>query len=158
MPIRFGIERCRYLVDQCGQVGRSADLAELPLAVEFLADRQQVDRDALLVQAREGFPDPTMPVNVKIVGLQELGDVVVDLWVNEHRPYDGFFGFSAVGCCRRRWRGGGGECFRLYGIRHFFFGLLGLSDLSGFSASGLSSVSLSSPSALSLSLSSRSRS
>jgi hypothetical protein len=51
-------------------------------------------------------------VNVKIVRLQELGDIVIDFGVNQYRPYDCFFGFSAVrdaGC------GGGGSSVFLVG-------------------------------------------
>jgi hypothetical protein len=48
-------------------------------------------------------------VDIEIVGLQELGNVVIGFGINQYRPYDCFFGFSAV------WdagRGGGGGFFR----------------------------------------------
>jgi len=35
-------------------------------------------------------------VDVEIVRLQELGHVVIGFRVNQYRPYDCFFGFSAV--------------------------------------------------------------
>jgi hypothetical protein len=41
-------------------------------------------------------------VDVKIIRREELGDIVINFGVNQHRPYDGFFGFSAVWDCRRR--------------------------------------------------------
>jgi hypothetical protein len=50
-----------------------------------------------------------MTMNVKIVGLQKLGYIVIDFRVNKNRPYDGFFGFSVM---RNAWRGGGGCFFR----------------------------------------------
>jgi hypothetical protein len=41
-----------------------------------------------------------MTVDVEVIGIQELGDVVIDFRVNENRPHDGFFGFSTVRDCR----------------------------------------------------------
>ena len=70
--------------------------ASWPLALELLAQGQQIDRDALLVQAGVGLPYPAVAVDVEIVGLQELRDVVVDLGINQHRPHDGFLGFPIV--------------------------------------------------------------
>jgi hypothetical protein len=52
------------------------------------------------VQAGKGFPDPAVAVDVEIVCAQELGNIVIDFRVNENRPYDGFFGFTAVRDCR----------------------------------------------------------
>jgi hypothetical protein len=99
-PVGFGVERGRHLVDQRRQVGGSADLAQLAAPVQFVGNGQQVDGDALLVQAGERLPDPFVTVDVEIVRAQELGDVVIDFRVNENRPYDGFFGFTAVRDCR----------------------------------------------------------
>jgi hypothetical protein len=52
------------------------------------------------VQAGETLPDPFVPVDIEIVRVEELGDVVINFGVNENRPYDGFFGFTAVRDCR----------------------------------------------------------
>jgi hypothetical protein len=41
-----------------------------------------------------------MAVDIKIISTQKLGDVVIDFRVNEDRPNDGFFGFSAMRDCR----------------------------------------------------------
>jgi hypothetical protein len=37
-----------------------------------------------------------MPMNVKIIRGQKLSHVIIGFRVNEDRPNDGFFGFSAV--------------------------------------------------------------
>jgi hypothetical protein len=37
-----------------------------------------------------------MPVNIEVIGLQELGYVVVDLGVDQHSPHDGFLRFPIV--------------------------------------------------------------
>jgi hypothetical protein len=39
-------------------------------------------------------------VDVEIVHIEKLCDVVIDFRVNENRPNDGFFGFTAVRDCR----------------------------------------------------------
>ena len=75
-----------------GQVGRSAGLGQPPLPLQLLRDGQQVDRQTLVVQAGEGLPDPAIAVQEEIVGDEEVGDVVVDLGVDQDRPQDGLFG------------------------------------------------------------------
>ena len=101
VPVGRGVQRGRNLIDQGGQIGAPADLGKLALSVELFAQRQQIDRDALLMQARVRLPDPPVAVDMEIVGLQELRDVVVDLGINEHRPHDCFFGFPIVRNARR---------------------------------------------------------
>ena len=105
-PVGFGIERGRHLVDQRRQIGGPADFAQLAAAVQFIGNSQQVNGDALFMQAGECIPDPFVAVDVKIVRAQKLGNIVIDFRINEYRPNDGFFGFSVVRDCR--WRGGGG--------------------------------------------------
>ena len=98
--IGFGIERGWHLVDQRRQIGWPADLTQLAAPVQFIGDGQQVDGDALLVQAGKAVPDPLVTVNVKIIRAEKLCDVVIDFGINENRPNDGFFGFTAVRDCR----------------------------------------------------------
>jgi hypothetical protein len=38
-------------------------------------------------------------VDVEIIRCEELGNVVIGFGINQYRPYDGFFGFSAVWNC-----------------------------------------------------------
>ena len=94
--VRAGVQGRRDVVDQSRQIGRSAHFLQAILPLQLLRDGQHVDRQALFLQAGEGFPDPAMPVDVKILGSQELGYVVVDLGVNQHRPHDGFLGFPVM--------------------------------------------------------------
>src|SRR5574341_1513303 len=86
------------------------------------------------MQTRECIPNPSMPVNVKIIRIQKLSHIVIYFRINEDRPNDGFFCFSVV---RDAWRCGGGGSFRRQVIGHFFFGFFGLSG-GGLSSSGLS--------------------
>ena len=71
--IGFGVERRWHLIDKRCQIGRSADLAQLAAPVQFIGNSQQVNRDALFVQAGERFPDPLVSVNVEIIRSSEIG-------------------------------------------------------------------------------------
>jgi hypothetical protein len=72
----------------------------LTAPLQFIGNGQQVDRDTLFMQAGKCFPNPLVTVDIEVVGIQELGDVVIDFRVNKNRPHDGFFGFSTMRDCR----------------------------------------------------------
>ncbi len=97
VAIGLGVQRGRDTVQQTGQVGRAADLVQAPLPLELFGDRQQIDRQPLVVKAGEGLVDPTIAMEVEIFRRQELGDVVVGLRIDQHRPQDGLFSLAAVG-------------------------------------------------------------
>ncbi len=103
LAVGLGVERGRHLVDERGQKRGAADLAQLSRALEVVGYGQQVNRGAALVQARKRLPDPAQAVDVKILRVEKLRHIVVGFGVNQHRPNDGFFGFTAV----RDGRGGG---------------------------------------------------
>jgi hypothetical protein len=48
------------------------------------------------VQAHVGFPDPAVPVDIKVVGLQELGDVIIGLRVYHDRADHSLLRLTAV--------------------------------------------------------------
>jgi hypothetical protein len=48
------------------------------------------------VQAIKSIPNPTMAVDIKILALQELGYILIGLWINQNSPDNGFFSFFRV--------------------------------------------------------------
>jgi hypothetical protein len=64
---------------------------------QFFGDGQEIQRDAFFVQTGESLPDPAVSDYIEIVRLEELGQVVIDFGVNQHSPYNSFFGFPIVG-------------------------------------------------------------
>jgi hypothetical protein len=96
-----------YLVNEGGEVGRTTDLGQLPVAFQFLGDGEEIHRDAPFVQTIEGFPNPTMADNVKVIRQEKLRQVVVDFRVDHHRADDGFLGLTIMG--RNGGRGEGGR-------------------------------------------------
>ena len=103
LAVGLGVERGRHLVDERGQKRGAADFRQLSRAFKVVRYGEQVNRGASLVQARERLPDPAQAVDVKILRVEKLRHIVVGFGVNQHRPNDGFFGFTAV----RDGRGGG---------------------------------------------------
>jgi hypothetical protein len=57
------------------------------------------------LQGREGFPDPAVAVNIKIIRVQEMCDIKIRIRVNQYRAKQSFFGLPAEG------NGGRNRCF-----------------------------------------------
>jgi hypothetical protein len=48
------------------------------------------------MKRRESLPDPSITMEEEIVAGEEVGDVVVDLWINEHSAEDSFLSLSIM--------------------------------------------------------------
>jgi hypothetical protein len=92
------MQRGGRLVDQRHDVRCPTNLLDLVALFKLFADGQEIDRGAGFMQAREGFPNPAVADNKKVVRLEELSDIVIGFRVNQHSAEYGFFRLSAVWC------------------------------------------------------------
>jgi len=96
-PVGLGVDGRGRVVDQVGDIGRAPDLLQPVLLAQFLHHRQVVNLLAALVQPGDGFPYPPVAHDEKIFALQERGDIVQRIGVDQDRAEHGLFGFDAVG-------------------------------------------------------------
>ena len=100
--IRPGIEGRRDVVNQSRQIGRSTHFLQAILSVQLLRDGQHVDRQALLLQAGESFPDPPVAMKEEVVRRKGVDQVEVGLRADQDCPQNGFFRFAVVRDNRQR--------------------------------------------------------
>jgi hypothetical protein len=84
-------------VDQVRDVGRAADLLQLAPALQFVAQCDEVDRLAPLVERKYGFVDPGILLDVEILPLQEGGDTKQCFGIDEEGAEDCLLSLDVVG-------------------------------------------------------------
>ena len=74
-----------------------ADLDQPALTVKLLPNCQKIDRLALFLKAGKCLPDPLIAMQKEIIGGEKVGQVVIDLSVDENGAQHSFFRFPIVG-------------------------------------------------------------
>ncbi len=84
-----GVDRGRRQIDEAGQVGRATDPLQLPLTLQGLGHRDQVDRFSTLIQLEDGAIDGSMVRAIEVVRPEDLRDlddrIAVDEQGAQHR-------------------------------------------------------------------------
>ena len=88
--------RARHAVGERRDVGRPADLLQLPCARQLLLERDQIDRVAALAQVHHLVEDAAVRVAEEVARVDQLGGVVERVVVDEDRAENGFLGFEIV--------------------------------------------------------------
>jgi hypothetical protein len=93
----FHVDRRRYGIDQAGDIGRAANLVELPPSLQLVADGEKIDRLPSLVEDQGRVIDPAMFLPVKVLVLEDSGHTDDRIWVNEKRTQNRLFRFEILG-------------------------------------------------------------
>jgi hypothetical protein len=73
-----------------------ANFNQSTLTVKLLADGQEIDRLTTFLKVSKGFPDPLVAMQEEIFRIKEVGQVVVDLRVDENGTQHGLLRLPIV--------------------------------------------------------------
>ena len=105
-PVVLDVHRGRHHVHQAGQVGGPTDRLEPIAPRQLVAQRHQVDRLALPVQAEHRLVDVGVLLPVEVGRMQEVGDLEDRLGVDQDRAEHALLGLDGL---RRQAINHGGE-------------------------------------------------
>jgi hypothetical protein len=90
------VDRCGREVDEAGQVGRAAHLVKRLVPLEGLADGDDVDGLAPLVELQDGFVDLAVRLTVEILRPERVRHLDHRVAVDEQRTEDGLLGLDRL--------------------------------------------------------------
>ena len=92
----LGVDDGRRLGRQAGEILRDRDAAEVLIAQEGLHGDRGRDL-AGLDQARRDLVDPPVQILDEVAGLEEVGDAVIGIVIDQDRAQQGLFGLDIAG-------------------------------------------------------------
>ncbi len=105
-PIVLCVDRRGDHVDERSEIAGPSHMLQLPATLEFVTERHEIGRLALLVQVNDGPVDQAMGLAVEVVGAQERGDFEKGIRIDQQAAQDRLLGFYVLwrqpGCCHRR--------------------------------------------------------
>ena len=85
------------LIRERREVRSAADLLQVPVPLERLGDRDDVDRLTALPELEHGGVDAPVRLPVEVLGPDDVGDLDDRVAVDQERAKDGLLGFDALG-------------------------------------------------------------
>ena len=95
-PIGHRMQGRWHVAHQRSQIGRTANFSQLALLLQFGGDRQEINGGAVFNQVFKRFPNPAVPVDVKVAGIQKFSHIIIGLRVDQNRTQNSLFGFAVL--------------------------------------------------------------